>query len=265
MTDTHTPYHLESLARGLAVLSSFSTERPTLSLTDISQLLDINKTTALRILSTLESLGYVKRDPQTKLYRPSQAVFRLGFVVLDSLEVRQVAGPYLKELAKVVDETVNLVVLDATEAEAVYIDRVDSRHAVSTHRPIGSRLPVYCTSTGKALLAFLPPEKLEPILEKITWTRYTEATHTTPEALRQDLTQVRQRGFATSNGELIPELRAVAAPIYQTDGQVMAVVNISVPAHRVSFEDMVDHLAPHAVNAGRQISEALGYSARHPP
>ena len=93
-------YHLESLARGLAVLSSFSEEKPALSLTEISQNLKINKTTALRILSTLEALGYVRRDPDTKLYRPGLAVFRLGFVVLDSLEVRQIASPYLKQLAK---------------------------------------------------------------------------------------------------------------------------------------------------------------------
>jgi IclR family pca regulon transcriptional regulator len=258
MPDTHKTYRLESLARGLAVLSSFSTENPALSLTDISQQLSMHKTTALRILSTLEGLGYVKRDPQTKLYRPSLAVFKLGFVVLDSLEVRQIAGPYLKRLAKSADETVNLVVLD--EADVVYIDRVTSNHAVVSHRPIGSRLPVYCTSTGKALLACLPANDLDRILQRVTWEKFAETTLTTPDALRQDLAQVRRQGFATSNGEMIPELRAVAAPIYQSNGQVIAAVNISVPAHRASFDDLVQKLAPQAVDAARQISEALGYS-----
>ncbi len=248
---------LESLARGLAVLSCFSSDRPALSLTDISQHLNIHKTTALRILSTLEALGYVKRDPQTKLYRPSLAVFKLGFVVLDSLEVRQLAAPYLKKLANTTDETVNLVALD--NAEAVYIDRVASTHAVAAHRAIGTRLPVYCTSTGKALLAFLPADELAAVLEKIVWTKFTDTTLTTPEALLTELALVRQQGFATSNGEMIPELRAVAAPIYDSSGQVTAAVNISAPSHRVTFDDLVTRLAPLAVDTARQISEALGY------
>ncbi|GAB4423320.1 MAG: IclR family transcriptional regulator [Anaerolineae bacterium] len=208
-------------------------------------------------MSTLEALGYVKRDPQTKLYRPSLAVFKLGFVVLDSLEVRQLADPYLKNVAKITGETINLVVLD--EFEVVYIDRVPSSRPVAAHRAIGARLPVYCTSTGKALLAYLPADDLAAVLDKIEWTKYTETTLTTPEALQNELEQVRRQGFATSDCEMIPELRAVAAPIYQSSGQVVAAVNISVPAHRVTFDDLVQRLAPLTVTTARQISEALGY------
>ncbi|RMF01598.1 MAG: IclR family transcriptional regulator [Chloroflexi bacterium] len=251
-------YHVESLARGLAALSLFSEERPTLSLTDVSQLLDLNKTTTLRILSTLESLGYVTRDPQTKLYRPALAVFKLGFVVLGNLEVRRVAAPYLTQLAETVQETVNLVVLDNTEV--IYIDRVQSKHMVNSYRPIGSRLPAYCTSTGKAILAFLPTNQLDQILNATRWTRYTENTIVTPLALKEDLQRVRERGFAVSNGELIPELRAVAAPIYHSNGQVIASVNISVPTHRSAIEMLMNELGPTVVNVARQISETLGYS-----
>lgn len=251
-------YHVESLARGLAVLSLFSEERPILSLTDVSQLLDLNKTTTLRILSTLESLGYVTRDPQTKLYRPALAVFRLGFVVLGNLEVRRVAAPYLAQLAESVQETINLVVLDNTEV--IYIDRVQSKHMVNSYRPIGSRLPAYCTSTGKAILAYLPTHQLDQILNATRWTRYTENTILTPLALKEDLQRVRARGFAASDGELIPELRAVAAPIYQSNGQVIASVNISVPTHRSTMEMLMNELGPMVMNVARQISETLGYS-----
>ncbi len=262
MSDTQTTstYRVESLARGLSVLSSFSIERPALSLTDVSQHLDLNKTTALRILSTLESLGYVKRDPQTKLYQPALAVFKLGFVVLDTLEVRQVARPYLKRLADEVKETVNLVILD--NYEAVYIDRVGSKYTVNASRPIGSRSPVHCTSTGKALVAFLPPDQLEQTVAGIDWIRYTENTILTPGALRQDLEMARQNGYSVSRGELIPDLWAVAAPIYGNDGQVTAAVNISIPAHRASDKKIKSQFGPRVVKAGNEISRALGYLKR---
>ena len=265
MTTTPDPpssstYYVESLARGLAVLSAFSEERPVLSLTDIAQHLQLNKTTTFRLLSTLETLGYLHRDPQTKLYRPALEVLRLGFVVLNNLEVRQVAAPYLRRLVDEVQETVNLAVLD--NHEVIYIDRVGSKHMVNVYRPIGSRLPAYCTSTGKALLAFLPPEQLEQALAAITWIRHTETTLTTLEALKENLALVRRRGFSDSNGEMIPELRAVAAPIRQNDGQVVATVNISVPSHRVSYEKLIQELGPKVVEAGQQISRALGYMKR---
>lgn len=251
-------YHVESLARGLSVLSSFSEGRSALSLTDISQHLKLNKTTTLRLLTTLQTLGYVQRDQQTKLYRPALEVLRLGFVVLSGMEVRQVAAPYLRELVDEVQETVNLAVLD--NHEVVYIDRVGSKHMLNVYRPIGSRLPTYCTSTGKVLLAYLASEQLEAALAAITWISYTENTIVTPEALKENLALVRRRGFSDSNGEMIPELRAVAAPVRQHDGQVVATVNISVPSHRVPYERLVSDFGPEVVGSGRKISRALGYS-----
>jgi DNA-binding IclR family transcriptional regulator len=250
-------YHIESLARGLSVLSAFSEEQPALSLTDISQRLQLNKTTTFRLLCTLESLGYLERDVQTKRYRPALEVLRLGFVVLNSLEVRQVAAAYLRQLVEEVQETVNLAVLD--NHEVICIDRVGSKHLVNVHRPVGSRLPAHCTSMGKALLAFLPPEQLAEVLADTTWIRHTETTIVTPETLKENLALVQQRGFADSDGEMFPELRDVSAPIRQHDGQVVASVNISVPSHRVSYEKLIGELGPRVVEAGWKISEALGY------
>jgi len=260
-TSSPTPaYYVESLARGLSVLSSFSEQHPTLSLTDISQHLQLNKTTTYRLLTTLETLGYLQRDEKTKLYRPALEVLRLGFVVLSGLEVREVAAPFLRRLVDKVEETVNLAVLD--NHEVVYIDRVGSKHMLNVYRPIGARLPAYCTSTGKSSLAFLPEEELEAALAAISWERRTENTITTPEALKENLALVRRRGFSDSNGEMIPELRAVAAPVRQNDGQVVATVNISVPSHRVSYETMIDELGPEVVTVAQQISQALGYSVK---
>lgn len=251
-----TTYHIESLARGLAVLSAFSEEKPALSLTNISQRLQLNKTTTYRLLCTLVSLGYLQRDEQTKLYRPSLEVLRLGFVVLSGMEVRQIAGPHLRRLAGEVQETVNLVVLD--QHEVVYIDRVGSKHMVSIYRPVGSRLPAYCTSSGKMLLAHLPPDELDRALHATTWIPFTDKTIMTPEKLKNNLTTIRQQGFAESYGEMLPELCAVAAPIRQHDGQVVAAINISAPSHRVSQQKLLDDLAPQVILTSQQISRGLG-------
>jgi DNA-binding IclR family transcriptional regulator len=156
-----------------------------------------------------------------------------------------------------VQETVNLAVLD--NHEVVYIDRVGSKHSLNVYRPLGSRLPAYCTSTGKVLLAYLPPNKLEEALLATTWISHTENTITTPEALKENLTLIRRRGFSDSNGEMIPELRAVAAPVRQHDGQVVATVNISVPSHRVVYEKLISNFGPEVVESGRKISQALGH------
>jgi DNA-binding IclR family transcriptional regulator len=250
-------YHVESLARGLSILSAFSEDRPALSLTAISQRLKLNKTTTFRLLSTLESLGYLQRDQQTKLYRPALEVLRLGFVFLNGLEVRQVAAPYLRQLVDEVEETVNLAVLDGHEV--VYIDRVGSKHMLNVYRPVGSRLPAYCTSTGKLLLAYLPAEEADMVIAATTWLKRTESTIISPEALFENLALIRSRGFSDSKGEMIPELLAVAAPIRQNDGQVVATVNISVPSYRVAYEKMIAELGPRVVATGRQISMALGY------
>jgi DNA-binding IclR family transcriptional regulator len=221
----------------------------------------MNKTTTFRLLSTLESLGYLQRDRQTKLYRPALEVLRLGFVVLSGLEVRQVAAPYLRQLVDKVQETVNLAVLD--QQEVVYIDRIGSKHMLNVYRPIGSRLPAYCTSTGKSLLAFLPAEQLQAALANMNWLQRTETTLSTPQALMDNLVLVRSRGFADSDGEMIPELQAVAAPIHQNNGQVVATVNISAPSHRVTHEKMVTEFAPEVVETAQKISMALGYYSEH--
>ena len=250
-------YYVESLARGLLVLSSFSRERPALSLTDISQRLQLNKTTTFRLLSTLESLRYLERDQQTKLYRPALEVLRLGFVVLNGLEVRKVAAPYLRRLVDEIEKTVSLAVLD--KHEVAYVDRAGGVYTPNIYRPVGSRLPAYCTSAGKLLLAYLPPEQLETVLAATTWLRHTETTIVTPQALKENLALVRDRGFSDSDGEMIPELRAVAAPIYQNDGQVVATISISGPAHRVSYEELIGEFGPKVVETAQEISQTLGY------
>jgi IclR family pca regulon transcriptional regulator len=113
------------------------------------------------------------------------------------------------------------------------------------------------------LLAFLPAEQLQAALANMNWLQRTETTLSTPQALMDNLVLVRSRGFADSDGEMIPELQAVAAPIHQNNGQVVATVNISAPSHRVTHEKMVTEFAPEVVETAQKISMALGYYSEH--
>ncbi len=169
----HSQYAIEALQRGLQVLSLFSRESPALSLTEIKDAAQLNKSTAFRIVATLEAANYLERDPDTKRYRPGLKVLRLGFTAISSLEFRQVARPYLQQLSQDVNESVSLSVLDGMEV--VYVDRVRKQQIVGIVLGIGSRIPAPCASMGKVLLAHLPPEELEKRLMK-PWQACTPQT-----------------------------------------------------------------------------------------
>ena len=143
-------YYIEALGRGLQVLAVFSEESQSLSLTQIASAVGLDKSTTFRFVYTLEKLGYLERDPETKQYRPGLKVLQLGFVALNSLETAQIAQPYLKALAAESGETTNMTVRDGTEI--VYVVRNKTHQIISANLHLGSRLSVHCTCLGKAQL-----------------------------------------------------------------------------------------------------------------
>ncbi len=251
-------YGIEALARGLEILALFSSESPSLSLTEIVATLDLNKSTAFRVLSTLEALGYLERDPATRRYRPGLKVLQLGFTALNGLEVGQVARPYLERLAQRVDETASLGVLDGMRV--MYVDRIRNRAIVGVVIGIGSHVPAHCTSLGKVLLADLPPDELNHRLADADLKAFTSHTLTDQRALLGELTLVRQRGYATSNEELAVGLRAVAAPIRNASRKAVAAINVSGPVTTISRERLKVEIIPAVVKTAAQISLTLGYS-----
>ncbi|MFQ5612535.1 MAG: IclR family transcriptional regulator [Anaerolineae bacterium] len=252
-----TSYFVASLARGLSIMSAFSDETPSFSLTEIAHRLNLNKTTAFRLISTLQALGYVERDERTRNYRPGREILRLGFVVVNGMEVRQVAKPYLDRLAEESGETANLSVLDGSEV--IYVDRTRARSFLGITLQIGTRLPAYCTSAGKVHLAYLPLADLEDILAATVWEARTPYTLTTPRALLADLERVRQRGYAVNAEELTPGMCAVAAPVFSSEGAVAAAVDITMFTGRLPCEEMEQACAPLVVKAAQEVSRALGY------
>jgi IclR family pca regulon transcriptional regulator len=253
-------YTIEALQRGLGVLALFNRESPELSLKEIVDRAGLNKSTAFRVVSTLESSGYLEKDPNTKRYRPGLKVLQLGFTAISSLEFRQVARPYISRLSSETNETVSLGVLD--EMEVVYVDRVRSRRMiVGVILGLGSRIPAHCASLGKVLLAFLPADELK---EKIHGSQLTPCTSNSINdyaSLERELAKVREQGYSTNYEELESGLRAVAAPIWNQNQQVVAAINVSGSVRTISSQRIENDLAPKVCDVADQISQSLGYGS----
>jgi PcaR/PcaU/PobR family beta-ketoadipate pathway transcriptional regulator len=253
-------YNIETLARGLNILELFTQKTPCLSLTEITGSLKLSKSTVFRILATLESSGYLDRDPATRRYRPSLKVLQLGFLAINRLEVRQVARPYLERLSQEVNETVSLCVLHGSDI--VYVDRIRNRAIVGVVLDIGSHVPAHSTTVGKILLAYLPPGELRRRLGETKLERYTSRTITDGDALLAQLSGIREDGYAISDGELAVGLRAVGAPIRDMSNDVVAAINVSGSQGTISLQRLRKELLPAVVRTANQISLALGYIAR---
>lgn len=207
----------------------------------------------------MEKAGYLMRDSDTRRYRPGIKVLQLGFTAISSLDIRQVARPYLVQLSQQVGETVSLSVLDGMEI--VYIDRVRNQQIVGVVLGMGSRLPAHCASMGKAMLAHLPPEELRRRLDQAGLKPRTPKSLVDWAALEDELERVRQQGYAINDEELEIGLRAVAAPIWDSSSQVVAAANITGSAAMLSLERLESELALAVRHTADQISRALGYSA----
>ena len=247
-------YYIEALGRGLQILEAFS--KQSLSLTEVASTVGLDKSTVFRFVYTLEKLGYLDRDPETKRYRPGLKVLRLGFGVLNNLEMTQIAQPYLKALSAKCGETTNMTIRDGKEI--VYVVRNKTQQVISVNLQLGSRLPAYCTSMGKAQLMDLSRDELRDLLGEGPYPVMGPNTITTLDALVAELDKVRQQGYAINDEEMAVGLRSVAAPVREADGQVAAAINISVPSARVSRQEMEMVLAPMVADTAHQISLALG-------
>ena len=250
-------YFVRSLAKGLEVLQALASAAEPRSLSDLAQKTGLTVSSVHRLLHTLETLGYVEKDPEARRYRLAPKVLGLGFAYFRSADLWQVAHPYLVEASRRHGETFNLAVLDGTDI--LYIDRVKTRRILSINLEIGSKLPAYCTSMGRVLLAHLPEDEARKILARSRRERFTERTETDPERVMGILRQVRARGFALNDGELAVELRSVAAPVRNALGRVVAAVNMAVHASEYSRQDAEERLGPIVKGVADRISEALGF------
>ncbi|MFZ5587968.1 MAG: IclR family transcriptional regulator [Thermodesulfobacteriota bacterium] len=247
-------YFMQSLAKGLVVLQCLAEADQSLNLSQIARAAGINNATATRCCYTLARLGYVVRD-ENRRFHLTPRVLTLGYAAVRRLGWRQVALAYMRQLSQTINETVNLSVLEGSEL--IYVGRINTARILSFELQIGSRLPLHCTSMGKALLAFSPPDKAGAIIDRLKFEPLTHRTITNQADYLAELKRVRAKGFAINDEELSVGLRSVAAPVLDAQGWALAALNIAVPTQRYTREQVEKHLAPQAVACAAEISRAL--------
>jgi IclR family transcriptional regulator, pca regulon regulatory protein len=249
---------LQSLERGLAVLQVFSKENPRLTLSDVARLTGVTRATARRILLTLQHLGYVRADG--RLFSLTPRVLSLGFGYLSSLNLWDVAQPFMEELVEQTHESCSAATLDLPDI--VYVARVPTRRIMTISLGIGSRLPAHATSMGRVLLADLPDDELDAYLATGPFTAHTERTTVDPDELRTAVHRVREQGWSLVDQELEMGLRSISAPIRGADGRTVAAVNLAAAAPRVGLDDLRERFLPPMLATAEQISLAFSRSGR---
>jgi IclR family transcriptional regulator, pca regulon regulatory protein len=246
----------QSLERGLAILAAFTPDRPALGISELAQRLGLTRSTTHRYVATLARLGYLNQDESTRKYRLGIRALDLGFAVLGSLELREIAAPHLQRLTATTGHTSNLAIRDDTDV--ILIDRIRGRpgryHHLEFTLHIGSRIPSYCSATGKALLAFLPQPDLNDLLDHIEFLPRGPRSVGSRAALVTELGQVRRTGIAINDEELESGLRSIAAPIRSRAGAVVAAVNLAIPWSPVAMSELADQFGPVLQATARQIS-----------
>jgi IclR family transcriptional regulator, pca regulon regulatory protein len=249
--------YVQSFARGLEVIRSFDSQAPQQTLTEVAERSGLTRAGARRILLTLQTLGYVQTDG--RLYRLTPRILDLGFAYLSSMPIWNLAEPVMEQLVAQVKESCSAAVLDATDI--VYVMRVPTHKIMSITLGVGSRLPAYCTSMGRVLLADLPEDELVARLEASDRRALTRHTLTDVDALVAKVAQARRQGWCIANQELEEGLISVAVPVTNRAGRTVAALNISGQANRTSAKAMQETLLPALQASARTISRLLSQQA----
>jgi IclR family pca regulon transcriptional regulator len=247
---TGDPNFMTSLARGLAVIQAFSQRRHHLTISQVSTTTGLSRAAVRRCLYTLAKLGFAGSDDNRHFFlRPR--ILALGHSYISSMPLATAAQPVLEHISHLLHESCSIATLDGVEI--VYIARANVTRIMSIDLGVGSRLPAFCTSMGRAILANLPPEELDSVLARVEFKRYTERTITNPAKLTQALRQIRRDGYSIIDQELEHGLRSMAVPIQNPSGKVVAALNIGAHAQRVSIQEMQTKFLPHLRAAAQEL------------
>jgi len=247
---------IQSIDRALQVLELFSLEKPEWGITEISKALNIYKSNVHNVLTTLAEKGFVIKDAKTDKYKLGIKFFELGSIVIKNMDLRKIAHPYMEKLLKEFNETVHLGIL--VEGEILSIEQEESGQSLSPRIFIGKRAPLHCTGVGKAIMAYLPKDKVTAIVKEKGLTRYTENTITNKRELEKELEKIREQGCAVDNMEHEEGVRCIAGPIRDYTGKVRASLSVSGPAFRIN-ENNIPNIAKKVKEYCDYISKEMGY------
>jgi len=245
----------KSITKMFALIEVLSRSEQPRGVSELARELSFTKTNVYRLLRTLEANGFARQTGELGRYELTLKLWELGTRLVSRLDVKKESAGFLSRLASATQETVHLSIPDGMEA--VYIDKIESAEPVRAFTKIGARAPIYCVATGKAMLAFMPPEQIAKLKSQLK--RHTDTTITDMTTLQKELAQIRRQGFAEYRAEWREGVNGIAAPIRDMNGTVVAAVGIAGPATRLTPETF-PRVAPLIVDAAAAISQRLGYS-----
>jgi DNA-binding IclR family transcriptional regulator len=247
---------IKSIRNCFRILSLFNKQNPNLDADRISQGIDIPKSSVYRYLNTLIQESILEYDPATKKYELGLKILELGATAYHQMELRKIAIPFMKELAKKTIETVYLAALNRDRA--ICIERIESDHPIRLSINRGESFPLHASATARILMAYLSDEEQDRIIKK-GLKKFTDYTITDSHKLRKNLMEIKKQGFAFSDQELDMGAKAVSAPIFDFFGRAIAGLSIAGPVHRFAGKKVAEY-RDLVVDYSRKISSKLGYT-----
>ncbi|WP_252313090.1 IclR family transcriptional regulator [Sinobaca sp. H24] len=247
---------VKSVDRALQMIAVISTHKEGIGVTGLAEKIGVTKSAAFKILTTLVEHGYAEQDRTTKKYKLGYKYLELSSLLLESMDIRTLARPFLQELEEETNEVIHLVVMD--QEQMVYIDKLEGYETLRMHSKVGRRAPGHCTSAGKMILAHLSPEEVEHVLREQGMEPHTPYTITDKGVLLKELEAVRNRGYAVEEQENELGITCIAAPVFDNKKKITGAVSISGPSIRMSKE-RIQKISPLLIDVTSRISSRLGY------
>lgn len=253
MPDRSRGEYMAGLEKGLAIIEAFENARERLSLTEVAKAVGLTRASARRCLRTLEQLGYASYDG--KYYRMAPRILRLGHAYMSSNILAKIVQPVIEATSEGTGESMAVAVLDGTSA--VVIARTSVRKSLSSGLAAGSRLPVYCSATGRMLLSSLSDTEAKAILNRCVRSQLTPRTKTDPKEILREIAAARAKGHTINDQEVEVGLRTIAVPIHDQSGKMVAAMSISAQTSRVPLKSLVSTLLPEISAARNRVMSLL--------
>ncbi|WP_224043797.1 IclR family transcriptional regulator [Paraburkholderia unamae] len=245
----------QSVEKGLAILAAFGSRNRFMSLGQIAETVGITRSSAQRIVFTLETLGYVAKDPYTRRYELANKVMEIGCNYVAANTLIDSANPFLSAMNSNCDETVSLT--EPCGTNMVYVASFTSRKPIVAHMAIGSRMPMYCTSAGRAYLAGLPDNEIHALLRASEFKSLTPLTMTDFDKIFAHIIEGRTRGFSINFEEYMLGHMNVGSPVFNKDGRAIAAVHVMAPSSRWTRDEVIAKLGPMVRECAGAITNAV--------
>lgn len=247
---------VQSVDRSLSILEVLSDYENGLGITEISEKVNLHKSTVHRLLATLIYKGYVEQEDKANKYKLTLKLFELGNKKIQKMDLITVARPYLKELVENTNEVVHLVVREGTEI--IYVGKEESQNTIRTHSRIGNRRPLYCTAVGKSILSYMKDDEIEEIWNESNVEKLTEYTITDFNEFKKCLNEVRKKRYAVDEQENEIGVRCVGTSIFNYKGEICGAISIS--GSIISFtKEKLEEFSKLIIEYAERISKELGY------